>query len=93
MFGYHTDKTSCSLHPWDAAHHQKRVARRLQMLGSALGFIAIGLMACGRSCFACIDRWAEDVALPLTSLTSSTSVPWHRGTHVITWLTRATADK
>jgi hypothetical protein len=41
MFGYHTDKTSCSLHPWDAAHHQ----RRLQMLGSALGFIAIGLMS------------------------------------------------
>jgi hypothetical protein len=45
MFGYHTDKTSCSLHPWDAAHHQKGMARRLQMLGSALGFIAIGLMS------------------------------------------------
>jgi hypothetical protein len=33
-----------SLHPWGVAHHHKGMERRLQMLGSALGFIAIGLM-------------------------------------------------
>jgi hypothetical protein len=44
IFGYLGYEPSCCLHPWDAAHHHKGMERRLQMLGSALGFIAIGLM-------------------------------------------------
>jgi hypothetical protein len=44
FFGYLGCETSCSLHPGGAAHHLKSMERRLQMLGSALGLIAIGLM-------------------------------------------------
>jgi hypothetical protein len=44
IFGYLGCETSCSLHPGGAAHHLKSMERRLQMLGSALGLIAIGLM-------------------------------------------------
>jgi len=38
------DHETSRLYPPKASRHHKAMERRLQMLGSALGFIAIGLM-------------------------------------------------